>query len=82
MVYQADGMRLVILDGKLTTMAEIYQPADPQGRNREEGGYPSKPATCSMGQRHPCHDEGVSHADRRAMLRRGSGVSRMSAIPR
>ena len=26
--------------------------------------------------------EGVSHADRRAMLRRGSGVSRMSAIPR
>jgi len=36
MVYQADGMRLVILDGKLTTMAEIYQPADPQGRDREE----------------------------------------------
>ena len=50
MMYQADSMRLVILDGKLTTMA------DPQGRNREEGGHPSKPATCSMGQRHPCHD--------------------------
>ena len=37
MVYQADGMRLVILDGKLTTMAEIYQPADPQGRNTVTG---------------------------------------------